>query len=66
MLFPFSSESAPERHVEKLQKESSTASTLNTVTPHSCIHYLAKYSLQSGLFIQKYEELKSRKLVNYN
>lgn len=59
----YSSETAPEEHVEKLQKESSTANVLNTVAPQSCIQYLSKHSLQPELFIQKYEELKSKKLV---
>ncbi|XP_028047082.1 gamma-tubulin complex component 2 isoform X2 [Monomorium pharaonis] len=56
------SESAPERHLEKLQKESSTANALNAVAPHSCIQHLAKISSQPELFIQKYEELKSKKV----
>jgi hypothetical protein len=57
----FSSESAPERHLEKLQKESMTANALNIVAPHSCIQYLAKNSTHPELFLQKYEELKSKK-----
>lgn len=57
------SESAPERHLEKLQRESSAnANALNTVAPHSCIQHLAKYSSQPELFLQRYEELKSRKV----
>jgi len=47
--------------LEKLQKESLT--TLNVVAPHSCIQHLAKISSVPELFIQKYEELKSKKLV---
>lgn len=58
------SESAPERHLEKLQKESLTANALNSVAPHSCIQHLAKISSEPELFLQKYEELKSRKLVS--
>ncbi|EZA59060.1 gamma-tubulin complex component 2 isoform X2 [Ooceraea biroi] len=56
------SESAPERHLEKLQKESSNTNTLNTIAPHSCIQHLAKNSSQPELFLQKYEELKSKKV----
>ncbi|EGI64216.1 PREDICTED: gamma-tubulin complex component 2-like isoform X1 [Acromyrmex echinatior] len=56
------SESAPERHLEKLQKESLTTNTLNVVAPHSCIQHLAKISSVPELFIQKYEELKSKKV----
>ncbi|XP_032680668.1 gamma-tubulin complex component 2-like isoform X2 [Odontomachus brunneus] len=56
------SETAPEEHVEKLQKESSTTNALNTVAPQSCIQHLSKHSLQPELFIQKYEELKSKKV----
>ncbi|XP_014475537.1 PREDICTED: gamma-tubulin complex component 2-like isoform X2 [Dinoponera quadriceps] len=56
------SETAPEEHAEKLQKESSTANALNTVAPQSCIQHLSKHSLQPELFIQKYEELKSKKV----
>ena len=62
-MYFFSSESAPERHLEKLQKESLTTNTLNVVAPHSCIQHLAKISSVPELFIQKYEELKSKKLV---
>lgn len=63
----FSSESAPEEHLEKLQKECITANALNTVAPHSCIQHLTKISPQPELFVQKYEELKSKKLVDqYN
>jgi len=37
------------------------------IAPHSCIQHLAKISSQPELFIQKYEELKSKKLVSqYN
>ncbi|KAL0101794.1 hypothetical protein PUN28_019142 [Cardiocondyla obscurior] len=56
------SESAPETHLEKLQKESLTANALNVVASHSCIQDLAKISFQSELFLQKYEELKSKKV----
>ncbi|XP_011861241.1 PREDICTED: gamma-tubulin complex component 2-like [Vollenhovia emeryi] len=55
------SESVPERHLEKLQ-ESSAANALNAVAPHSCIQHLAKISSQPELFVQKYEELKSKKV----
>jgi len=40
------SESAPEGHLEKLQKECVTTNALNTVAPHSCIQHLAKISSQ--------------------
>ncbi|XP_029174888.1 gamma-tubulin complex component 2-like isoform X2 [Nylanderia fulva] len=56
------SESAPEGHLEKLQKECVTTNALNTVAPHSCIQHLAKISPQPELFLQKYEELKSKKV----
>ena len=56
------SESAPEGHLEKLQKECVTTNALNTVAPHSCIQHLAKISSQPELFVQKYEELKSKKV----
>ncbi|XP_011257254.1 gamma-tubulin complex component 2 isoform X2 [Camponotus floridanus] len=56
------SESAPEEHLEKLQKECITANALNTVAPHSCIQHLTKISLQPELFVQKYDELKSKKV----
>ncbi|CAL1689551.1 unnamed protein product [Lasius platythorax] len=56
------SESAPEGHLEKLQKECVTTNALNTVAPHSCIQHLAKISSLPELFVQKYEELKSKKV----
>ncbi|XP_014224531.1 gamma-tubulin complex component 2-like isoform X1 [Trichogramma pretiosum] len=58
------SSSAPEKHVEKLQKEGSATNvvTLNSVATQSCVRQLAKNSPNAELFIKKYEELKSKKV----
>ncbi|XP_020277442.1 gamma-tubulin complex component 2-like isoform X2 [Pseudomyrmex gracilis] len=56
------SQSPPEIYLEKIQKENVAANGLNAVAPHSCVQNLAKVSPQPELFIQKYEELKSKKV----
>lgn len=63
--FIISSSSAPEKHVEKLQKEGipTSASALTIVASQSSICNLAKNSPIPELFLQKYEELKAKKLV---
>ncbi|OAD55185.1 Gamma-tubulin complex component 2 [Eufriesea mexicana] len=58
------SSSAPEKHIEKLQKEGipTSASALTIVASQSSIRNLAKSSPVPELFLQKYEELKARKV----
>ncbi|XP_011499905.1 PREDICTED: gamma-tubulin complex component 2-like [Ceratosolen solmsi marchali] len=58
------SSSAPEKHVERLQKEGAITNplTLNTVATQSCVRQLITNSPNSELFIKKYEELKSKKV----
>ena len=58
------SSSAPEKHVERLQKEGvpTGASALTIVASHSCVRNLAKSSPAPELFLQKYEELKAKKV----
>ncbi|XP_060820423.1 gamma-tubulin complex component 2-like isoform X2 [Bombus pascuorum] len=58
------SSSAPEKHVEKLQKEGipTSASALTIVASQSSICNLAKNSPIPELFLQKYEELKAKKV----
>ncbi|XP_076621442.1 gamma-tubulin complex component 2 isoform X1 [Colletes latitarsis] len=58
------STSAPEKHVEKLQKEGipTSASALTIVASQSSIRNLAKSSPVPELFLQKYEELKAKKI----
>lgn len=60
---PPSSSSAPEKHVERLQKEGATTNpvALNHVATQSCVRQLAKNSPNPELFIKKYEELLSKK-----
>lgn len=59
------SSSAPEKHVERLQKEGvpTSASALTVVASQSSIRNLAKNSSVPELFLQKYEELKAKKLI---
>ncbi|XP_061932505.1 gamma-tubulin complex component 2-like isoform X3 [Apis cerana] len=58
------SSSAPEKHVEKLQKEGipTSASALTIVASQSSVRNLAKNSPVPELFLQKYEELKAKKV----
>ncbi|XP_033201163.2 gamma-tubulin complex component 2 [Bombus vancouverensis nearcticus] len=58
------SSSAPEKHVERLQKEGipTSASALTIVASQSSICNLAKNSPIPELFLQKYEELKAKKV----
>ncbi|CAD1472109.1 unnamed protein product, partial [Heterotrigona itama] len=58
------SSSAPEKHVEKLQKEGipTSAGALAIVASQSSIRNLAKKSPVPELFLQKYEELKAKKI----
>lgn len=65
IFFIIRSSSAPEKHVEKLQKEGvpTSASALAIVASQSSICNLAKKSPVPELFLQKYEELKAKKLV---
>ncbi|XP_008203440.1 gamma-tubulin complex component 2 isoform X2 [Nasonia vitripennis] len=58
------STSAPEKHVERLQKEGATTNpvALNTIATQSCVRQLAKNSPNPELFIKKYEELLSKKV----
>ncbi|XP_076230836.1 gamma-tubulin complex component 2 isoform X2 [Calliopsis andreniformis] len=58
------SSSAPEKHVERLQKEGIPTSTsaLTIVASQSCIRSLANNSPIPDLFLQKYEELKAKKV----
>ncbi|XP_003703274.2 gamma-tubulin complex component 2 isoform X2 [Megachile rotundata] len=58
------SSSAPEKHVEKLQKEGvpTSASALTVVASQSSVRNLAKHSPRPELFLQKYEELKAKKV----
>ncbi|XP_015437164.1 PREDICTED: gamma-tubulin complex component 2-like [Dufourea novaeangliae] len=58
------SASAPEKHVERLQKEGvpTSASALTIVASQRCIRNLAKNSPIPELFLQKYEELKAKKI----
>ncbi|KAK2587013.1 hypothetical protein KPH14_010977 [Odynerus spinipes] len=56
------STAAPEKFVEKLQRESTvTTGALNVVASQSCVRRLTKTSPFPELFLQKYEELKSKK-----
>ncbi|XP_033216784.1 gamma-tubulin complex component 2 isoform X3 [Belonocnema kinseyi] len=58
-----SSTAPPEKYVEKIQKEATTSpSTLNPVVTQSCIRHVARNSPNPELFLQKYEELKSKKV----
>ncbi|XP_012273660.1 gamma-tubulin complex component 2 isoform X2 [Orussus abietinus] len=58
------SASPPEKYVEKLQKASAsgTASALLSIPTQSCVRKLAKTSPNPDLFLQKYEELKAKKV----
>ncbi|XP_017885284.1 gamma-tubulin complex component 2-like isoform X1 [Ceratina calcarata] len=58
------SSSAPEKHVEKLQKEGipTSPSALTMVASQSSIRNLARNSPVPELFLQKYEELKAKKV----
>lgn len=58
------SKSAPEEHVEKIQKEiaKSNPVSLNTVVSQSWVRSLTKHSSTPVLFVEKYEELKSKKI----
>ncbi|CAK9804480.1 Gamma-tubulin complex component 2 [Anthophora plagiata] len=58
------SSSPPEKHVEKLQKEGVPTSTnaLTVVASQCSIRNLAKNSPVPELFLQKYEELKAKKV----
>lgn len=58
------SPTAPEKHVERLQKEGvpTNANALTIVATQNCIRHLAKNSPVPELFLQKYEELKSKKI----
>ncbi|XP_058800560.1 gamma-tubulin complex component 2-like isoform X2 [Phymastichus coffea] len=58
------STAAPEKHVERLQKDGAINNpiALNTVATHSCIRQLTKNSPNQELFLKKYEELKSKKV----
>lgn len=58
------STAAPEKFVERLQKESTvTTGALNVIASQSCVRRLTKASPFPELFLQKYEELKSKKFV---
>ncbi|XP_046488183.1 gamma-tubulin complex component 2 isoform X1 [Neodiprion pinetum] len=56
------SSSAPEKYVEELQKRCSRSSDLaiSNVATQSCVRKLAKNAPDPDLFLQKYEELKSK------
>ena len=58
-----SSSSPPEKHVERLQKERANSVALSTqnVATQSCVRQLAKLSPNPELFLNKYEELESKK-----
>ncbi|XP_051155643.1 gamma-tubulin complex component 2-like isoform X1 [Leptopilina boulardi] len=57
------SSAAPEKYVEKIHKEATNSpSTLNPVITQSCIRQVAKNAPNPELFLQKYEELKSKKV----
>ena len=58
----FSSSAPPEKYVEKIQKEvTSSPSALNALVTHNCIRHVAKNSPNPELFLQKYDELISKK-----